>query len=115
MDKIIIRDLKIETIVGIYPDEKKKRRKIILNVEMRCEIRKACVSDKLADTIDYEKLKNKIVGAVSGGKFNLIEKIAEKAASICLSTHGIVSVKITADKPRAISNAKSVAIEIERP
>jgi dihydroneopterin aldolase len=115
MDKIIIRDLRLDTFVGIFPKEKKIKQKVILNIEMVCDFRKACLSDNLSDTVDYKSVKQKIIVLVETGKFNLIEKIAEDTARICLSTKGVNSVKVTVDKPGALTKARSAAVQIERP
>ena len=114
MDRIIIRNLTLETLVGIYPKEKKTRQNIILNIMIFCELRKAGKSDRLEDTVDYKALKNMIVDFVEKGKFNLIEAVAEGIAKICLSNSYISGVRISIDKPGALTRAESVAVEIER-
>lgn len=114
MDRIIIRNLKLETLVGIYPKEKKTRQNIILNIIIFCELRKAGKSDRLEDTVDYKALKNMIVDFVEKGKFNLIEAVAEGVAKICLSNPCVSGVRISIDKPGALTRAESVAVEIER-
>jgi FolB domain-containing protein len=115
MDKIIIRDLKIETIVGTFERERKEKQDVILNIEISCELRKAGKSDKLEDTVDYKTLKNKIIRLVEKSKFFLIEKTAESVADLCLATHGVKAVKVTVDKPGALRYSRSVAVEIVRP
>jgi len=114
MDKIMIRNLALETLVGIYPKEKKTKQKIILNITIFCELRKAGKSDRLEDTIDYKALKWMIIDFVEKGKFNLIEAIAEGVVEICLSNPLVSGAKITVDKPGALTRAESVAVEIER-
>lgn len=113
-DKIIIRDLKLNTIVGILEHEKELPQEIIINIELFCEIRKAAGSDNIADTVDYKALKKQIISFIESGNFNLIETIAEKTAEICLATKGVNAVKIIVDKPGCLTKAKSAAVEIFR-
>ncbi|MFA6567000.1 MAG: dihydroneopterin aldolase [Victivallales bacterium] len=115
MDKIIIRDLKIETIIGTFEWERKEKQDIILNIEISCELREAGKSDKIKDTIDYKVLKKRIIRLIEKSKFFLIEKTAESVAKLCLATPGVKSVKVTVDKPGALRYSRSVAVEIERP
>ena len=68
MDKIIIRDLTLKTIVGTFPKEKVAPQDIIINIELGCEIRKAANSDDLADTVDYKSLKREIIALIEGNK-----------------------------------------------
>ncbi len=113
MDKIIIRDLEVETIIGTLPRERKIRQKLIINLEIVCEIRKAGKSDKLSDTLNYKTLKNQILTHVGDSSRKLIESVAEDVANICLQDPRVQSVKVTVDKPGALTGARSVAVEIQ--
>ncbi len=115
MDKIIIRDLKIPTIIGTLEWERKEKQDIVLNIEISCELRKAGKSDNLEDTVDYKTLKKRIIDLMVNAKYFLIEKAAESVAELCLATPGVKNVKVTIDKPGALRYARSVAVEIERP
>ncbi len=115
MDKIIIRNLKLDTVVGVYPEEKKRKRRIIVNVQIFCGLRKAGLSDKLQDTVDYMSLKMGIISAVETKKYKLVEKIAEEIAGICLENKLIRKVIVSVDKPAALARSESVAVEIQRP
>ena len=100
MDKIIIRDLKIETIIGTFEWERKDKQDVILNIEISCELRKAGKSDKLGDTVDYKTLKKRIIKLVEKSKFFLIEKTAESVSELCLATPGVKSVKVNMELKR---------------
>ncbi len=115
MDKIIIRDLKISTIIGTFDWERKEKQDLILNIEISCDLRKAGKSDKLEDTVDYKTMKKRIIDLVEKSEFFLIEKTAGSVAELCLATRGVKSVKVTVDKPSALRYSRSVAVEIERP
>lgn len=115
MDRIIIRNLSAETVIGTYAKERARTQKLVINVAMSCELRRAGVSDRLADTVNYKTIKNEIMKFAEGSSCRLIEAVAEGIAAICLAQKGVVSVKVTVDKPGALSSAESVAVEIERP
>ncbi len=115
MDKIIIRDLKVPTIIGTFDWERHEKQEVILNIEISCDLRKAGKSDNLEDTTDYKTLKKRIIDLMVNAQYFLIEKAAESVAELCLSTAGVKKVKVTIDKPGALRYARSVAVEIERP
>jgi len=115
MDRIIIRDLKISTIIGTFEWERKEKQDVVLNIEISCELRKAGKSDKLEDTVDYKTLKKRIIDLLVKAEYFLIEKAAESIAELCLATPGVIKAKVTVDKPGALRYARSVAVEIERP
>lgn len=115
MDKIHIRDLKLETIIGIFNWEREVKQEILINIELFCKLRKAGLSDDLNDTVDYKTLKQKIIKLVENSEYKLIEALAENIASLCLEDEKIEKVRIVVDKPSALHCARSVAVEIERP
>lgn len=114
MDKIIIRDLSIRTLIGTKPHERRARQDVLLNIELRRDLRAAGRSDALTDTVDYETLKREIIELVEAAECFLIEALAEKVATVCLAAPGVESVRVTLDKPGALRFARSVAVDIER-
>ena len=113
-DRIYIRDLSLRCIVGIYPDERRAKQDVIVNVVLDTSLRKACLSDDINDTVDYKKIKKSIVALVEGSQFFLIEKLAESISDICLKNEAVQRVRVTVDKPGALRFARSVAVEITR-
>ena len=114
MDRIFIRDLALRCIIGIYPEERREKQDIIINVEMHCDLRKAGVSDDLIDTVDYQAVKQAILKLVEDRHFQLIESLAEKIAAIALTDEKVQQVVVTIDKPGALRFAKASAVEITR-
>lgn len=114
MDKIFIRDLALRCIIGIYPEERREKQDVVINVEMHCDLRKAGMSDDLNDTVDYKSIKKAILKLVEESRFQLIETMAERIAGIALNNEKVQSVVVTVDKPGALRFAKSSAVEIAR-
>ena len=114
MDKIFIRDLALRCIIGIYPEERREKQDIVINVEMHVDLRKAGRSDDLADTVDYKAIKKAILKLVEGSKFQLIESLAERIADLALADEKVQKVVVTIDKPGALRFAKASAVEITR-
>lgn len=114
MDKIFIRELALRCIIGIYPEERREKQDIVINVEMHADLRKAGRSDDLNDTVDYKAIKKSILKLVEGSAFQLIEKLAEQIADIALSNEKVEQVIVTIDKPGALRFAKASAVEITR-
>lgn len=114
MDKIFIRDLALRCIIGIYPEERREKQDIVINLEMQCDLRKAGRSDDLHDTVDYKQIKKAVLELVEGSKFQLIEALAEHIADLALADEKVQGVVVTIDKPGALRFAKSSAVEIVR-
>jgi len=114
MDKIHIRDLALRCIIGLYPEERINKQDVIINVMMETDLRPAGKSDDLNDTVDYKAIKLSILDLVEKSKFQLIESLADRIASICLNDPRVQSATITIDKPGALRFCRSVAVEIKR-
>lgn len=115
MDRIYIRDLALRCIIGIYPEERKNKQDVIINIALETELRSAGKSDSLNDTVDYKAIKLAVLDFVEKSSFQLIESLAEGIADICLKDRRVLSVTVTIDKPGALRFCRSVAVEVTRP
>ena len=115
IDKMYIRDLKINTIIGTNEEERHKSQEIIINICMYCDCKEAAKTDKLVNALDYFDVEQKVVKFVELSSYFLIEALAEEVSQICLKYTKVKAVKILIDKPNALENASSVSIEILRP
>jgi D-erythro-7,8-dihydroneopterin triphosphate epimerase len=113
-DRIHVRDLAARCIVGIYPEERRAKQDIVLNLTLEGDFRRAAASDDIADAVDYKRLKKQVIAHVEGSRYQLIETLAQAVADICLSDPGVRRVTVTVDKPGALRFARSVAVEITR-
>ena len=114
IDKIYIRNLALRCIIGIYPEERRAKQDVIINVVMGVNLTKAGTSDDIEDTVDYKGIKKQILALVESSEFFLVEKMAQEIADICLSDTRVANATITVDKPGALRFAESVAVEIYR-
>jgi dihydroneopterin aldolase/D-erythro-7,8-dihydroneopterin triphosphate epimerase len=114
LDRIHIRDLRLRCIVGVYPEERLQKQDVILDVVLYADLRAAGRTDDLADTVDYKALKKRIVEAVEASSYQLIERLAQAVADLCLEEPRVRRVQVTLDKPGALRFARSVAVQIVR-
>jgi dihydroneopterin aldolase len=114
MDIVFIRDLKVDTLVGIYDWERRLRQHVILDLDMGTDIAKAAKTDHIDDTLDYKAVSKRVMQFVRESEFQLVETLAEKVAGIVMQEFGVKWVKVTLHKPGAVSGTKSVGIIIER-
>ena len=113
MNRIYIRDLKLECIIGTEPLERVEQQEVWINITLDCDFQDACESDNLEDTVDYKTLKNEIAEFVRGSDFLLLEKLAGEVAAICRKSERVKRARVCIDKPGALTLARSVAVEVE--
>jgi len=114
MDIVFIRDLRINTVVGIYDWERRIRQTVILDLDMGTDIRPAAASDNIEDTLDYKAVAKRVAQYVSEQEFQLVETLAENVAALVLKEFKVAWIKLTLHKPGAVSGSKSVGVIIER-
>jgi len=114
MDTIFLRDLTVPVIIGDRPDEREERQPVVINVEMEADLADACRTDRLADTVDYMSLQDRIVREAETSHCRLLERLAERVAGLCLQEPRVRSVTVTVDKPRALRFTRSAAVRVTR-
>lgn len=114
LDRIYIRDLRVRCIIGIYPEERRAKQEIEINLLLFADLRTAGASDNIADTVDYKSVKKAVVAHVEVSECLLVERLAQEIADICLAVPGVQKVQVTVDKPGALRFSRSVAVEITR-
>ena len=114
MDIVYIRDLRIETVIGIYDWEREIRQTVSLDLEMAADIRKSAESDSIDDTLDYKSVAKRLIQFVGDSEFQLVETLAEKVAAIVLNEFDVPWVKLRLSKPGAVTGSQDVGVIIER-
>ena len=113
-DQIHIRDLNLRCVVGLYPEERREKQDITINVVLYADLRKPGQTDRIEDTVDYKGVKKRIVSLVESSSSYLVEHLAQRVADLCLEDERVAAVRVTIDKPGALRFARSVAVEIFR-
>jgi len=114
MDKVIIQNLRVRGILGIHDWERIAPREIIINATIFTDTRPAAKSDDIADCVNYSDLAKKLRAHAESAARMTIEALANDLAEICLHELGVVKVTLRVDKPGAVPEADSVAVEVER-
>ena len=114
MDIVFIRDLKIETVIGIFDWERKIKQTVILDLEISSDVRTAAASDRIEDALDYKAVTKRLISFVEKSEFQLVETLAEHCANIVIEEFGVHWVKLTMNKIGALSAARDVGVIIER-
>lgn len=114
MDKIFLRELKIETIIGFWEWERRVRQVVSIDLEIATDARVAAGLDGITGTLNYEALAKRLVEFVGAAKYQMIEALATAIGRIVVREFGAPWVKVSVAKPGAIPAAREVGIVIER-
>ena len=86
MDKIFLRGMKADTLIGVYDWERERPQTLILDLDI----------------------------GIPEQSFLLLESLAEHIAKLILDNFGALSVRVRIIKPGILPDVKEVGIEIER-
>jgi dihydroneopterin aldolase len=114
MDIIFLRELKVDMLIGVYEWEKRVPQTLQFDLEIGLPNTRACLSDDIADALDYSEVARHIQTVLASRHFNLLEALAEHIAQIILNDFKAPWVKVSVAKLSALPGCKQVGINIQR-
>lgn len=113
-DNIFIRQLSVDAIIGIHDWEKTKPQRLLIDLDLSFDCKKAARSDDINDALDYFEVCKQVTELIKSSRFELIESLAEFICEHILNHFPCRKVKLTLFKPQAVPDAKTVGIRIIR-
>lgn len=114
LDRIHIRDLQARCIIGVHEQERENKQDVIVNITLHADLGRPGQSDDIHDTVDYKRVKQKVLRLIEDSSFYLVERLAQRIAETCLEDPAVRRADVSVDKPGALRFARSVAVEISR-
>ena len=113
-DRVFLRELAVECIIGFLDWERLVRQTVYLDIEAPIDCRRAAVNDDVAETLDYKRLSKLVIAFVGSSEFKLVETLADRTARLILTEFDIPWVKLSLNKRGAIRGSRDVGVTIER-
>jgi dihydroneopterin aldolase len=79
-DVVFLEGLEARAVVGVYAGERKRPRRLVLDVEVACDASKAAQGDDLRRAIDYDALARDVIAHVAAQAPRLLETLAVSVA-----------------------------------
>lgn len=114
MDIIFIDDLRLSTLIGIYPREKAMPQTIEMSLQIGTSTASAGSSDHIGDTINYAAVVERLRTELATQHFNLLERLAEYVAGLLLDDFGAPWVRVSIAKLGIMPGVRRVGVTIER-
>lgn len=101
-DRIFIRGLSLHAYHGVMAHEAKVGQSFAIDLDLEIDLSAAARSDKVADTVSYDKVVECASDAFNAQRFRLIEAAAGTIADAVLTAFPRVrSIAVTIHKPHA--------------
>lgn len=114
MDWIFIRDLPLDTCIGVFAWEQAIEQRLFLDVDLAWDISLAAQTDDLAHALNYAAVAERLQAWAQGYSCQLIERLAEHLAQSLLREFNTPAVRLTLYKPGAVAAARTLGVRIER-
>lgn len=114
MDIVYIRELQVETVIGIYDWEREVRQTVSLDLEMGTDIRAAAATEDIENTLNYKTVAKRLIAFIGESEFLLVETMAEEIAQIVQTEFNVPWLRLRLSKPGAVRGARDVGVIIER-
>ncbi|WP_372734834.1 dihydroneopterin aldolase [Nocardioides sp.] len=101
---------------GVFEHERREGQRFVIDLVLGLDIAPAAGADDLSATADYGAVALAVKSAVERDPVDLIETLAERIATVCLTQDRVDWVRVTVHKPDAPIEATftDVALTITR-
>jgi dihydroneopterin aldolase len=116
-DTIFIEGLALHAYHGVMPHEAKVGQTFTIDLTLYIDLADAARTDKVVDTVSYDKVVDCASRAFCGQRFRLIEAAAGQVADAVLAAFPRVrKIKVTIHKPHApiAATFSDVGVTLER-
>ncbi len=115
-DWIHVHELRVDCIVGVYPNERTTPQPLIVELELGLDTREAAGSGRIAATCDYSRVASEVETLLGFRQYRLLEMAAEELAAMLFGSHRMVTeIRVRLGKPLALEGrARTAGVEIRR-
>ena len=100
-DRLAVRGVEAVGHHGVFDFERRDGQVFVVDLVLGLDTRAAAQSDDLQDTVDYGNLVAKVKQAIETDPVDLIEKLAQRIADLCLADPRVQWTEVTVHKPGA--------------
>ena len=93
MDIVFIEQLSVITTIGVYDWEKPLSKKLVFDIEMEWDNKRASQTDDVAHCLDYASVSHAIIEYVEKRRFELVERVAEEVAQLLITQFSVPRVQ----------------------
>jgi 7,8-dihydroneopterin aldolase/epimerase/oxygenase len=70
-DRIFLRGLQVECIIGFIEWERRIKQTVVIDIELPVDCARAAETDDVTNTVDYKRVAKRVIAFVEGSDFKL--------------------------------------------
>lgn len=111
--KLIVRDLDVTCLIGVYDRERGKPQRLRINMEVAVRPPSA-YDDDFTKVVDYSAVLKRIRAAIDDSRDFLLETLADRIMQLCFAEPRVLGVKVRIEKLDRYADLAGLGIELER-
>ena len=113
--RIFLRNHEVPVRIGAHDFEKTQAQRVVFNVELFVPYEVSTPqSDRLAEVVDYDFVRELIAARVGQGHVELQETLCDDLASQMLAHPRVQAVRLSSCKPDVYPDCEAVGVEVFR-
>lgn len=113
MQYIFVEGLRVESTIGVYPEERDGPQELVVDLEAGIPDRRAFASDRISETIDYGAVAALIRREALAQSFLLLERLAHHLCVEIERAFGAPWIRIRITKPGIVPGAAGVGVALQ--
>ncbi len=113
-DRIFLRGLTAECIIGFIDWERRVKQTVVVDLELPVDCARAAATDEVTETVDYKRVAKRVLAYIEASEFKLVETLAQRLVELLLAEFALDWVRLSLSKPGAIRSSRDVGVSIER-
>lgn len=115
MDKVIIRDLRANAVIGTLEHERSRPQELRATLELELDLSGAGAADDLTLSVDYSEIERRALEIMENSRFRLVEALGSALGKMLLEYAPVRRAGVRIEKPRALRSSQvEIVMEFER-
>ena len=109
---VFLSEVEVMCSIGLHDFEKAAKQRVLIDVEVRLDPNNEPNADNVADTLDYDLVRNTVIEIAEARHYDLQETIARHIFDAITSMKDVIGVSVQTQKPDVYPNCKTVAYRL---
>ena len=109
---VFLREVEVICSIGLHDFERAEKQRVLIDVEVRLDPDNEPTADTVADTLDYDQVREAVITLAEAQHYDLQETLARRIFDRISSMKDVVGVAVTTQKPDVYPNCKTVAYRL---
>ena len=98
--------------IGLHDFERAEKQRVLIDVEVRLDPENEPTADTVADTLDYDQVREAVIHLAEAQHYDLQETLARRIFDAISALKDVEGVAVTTQKPDVYPNCKTVAYRL---